>query len=161
MLLVQNYMMPTTSLTLAALVIALFATPTLQQGQQPNPIPKYLGVECLNGTANYTRNSLYQQNLKTLLSSLETNSSSSSFFQTSVAESSDDTVYGRYYCRHDLSLPVCSSCVHAATDQIVANCPTFKEAIVWFEQCTLIYLNSSTRLDAIDLASPYIIVGKS
>ncbi|KAL8139091.1 hypothetical protein V2J09_005092 [Rumex salicifolius] len=138
----------TFAVVVVVLILTVLATPTLQATAPSQPT--YLNFFCLPDSGNYTQNSTYHRSLKTALSDLDSNSSFSSFYATSA-----DTVYGRYYCRHDLPLRKCSACVHAATAQIVADCPNHKEAVIWYEQCTLLYLNSTSRIDTIDVASPY------
>ncbi|KAL9384091.1 hypothetical protein Peur_024414 [Populus x canadensis] len=95
-------------------------------------------------TNTFVRNSTYQANLKILLSSLAFNATrndSNGFYNTSAGQDIDE-VYGLFLCRGDVSVEVCLKCVKLATNDIVELCPIEKEAIVWYDECFLLYSNS-------------------
>ncbi|KAL8139086.1 hypothetical protein V2J09_005087 [Rumex salicifolius] len=132
--------------------LTFLVIPTEQSStRQPN---NYANHFCINTTGNYTQGSTYQHNLNTLLSDLQSNSSTSSFYVTTAGDSAN-RIFGRYYCRHDVSAEACSACVKTAAKRVVSECPTAKEAVVLFQHCTLVYVNSSARLDDRDVAEPY------
>ncbi|KAK9706552.1 hypothetical protein RND81_07G134500 [Saponaria officinalis] len=102
--------------------------------------PNLVDYVCDNENGNYTDNSVYQDNLKTLLTELASQSASSSF-QNSTHGVGSNKVYGLFSCRGDVSLPFCDKCVQAAAGVVFSGCPKQKEAIIWYEQCTLRYAN--------------------
>ncbi|KAL2931669.1 Cysteine-rich receptor-like protein kinase 25 [Bienertia sinuspersici] len=73
-------------------------------------------------------------------SDLSGEASKSDFYNTTNGES-PDIIYGTFYCRRDMSQEVCGDCVKAAAQMIVTNCTSQKEAVVWYEECTLRYAN--------------------
>ena len=95
-------------------------------------------------TTTFVRNSTYQANLKILLSSLAFNATRNDikgFYNASAGQDIDE-VYGLFLCRGDVSVEVCQKCVKLATNDIVELCPIEKEAIVWYDECFLVYSNS-------------------
>ncbi|KAL8139010.1 hypothetical protein V2J09_005011 [Rumex salicifolius] len=103
--------------------------------------PHFIYANCTTAN-NYTANSFYKTNLNKLLPELTAQSSSAAFYNQTTGSDSDE-VHGLYYCRADLSLQDCSDCVKAAATQIVATCPSQKEAVIWYQECTLRYSNRS------------------
>jgi len=95
-------------------------------------------------TTTFVRNSTYQANLKILLSSLAFNATRNDingFYNASAGQDIDE-VYGLFLCRGDISVEVCLKCVKLATNDTVELCPIEKEAIVWYDECFLLYSNS-------------------
>ncbi|PIA58498.1 hypothetical protein AQUCO_00500440v1, partial [Aquilegia coerulea] len=95
---------------------------------------------------SYTSNSLFQSNLYLLLSSLSTNATSNNTrFYTATVGRNQDRVYGLYQCRGDVPFDVCKNCVQTATTEVTTKkwCPYWKEAILWYAECTLHYSNNS------------------
>jgi hypothetical protein len=95
-------------------------------------------------TTTFVRNSTYQANLKILLSSLAFNATRNDingFYNASAGQDIDE-VYGLFLCRGDVSVEVCLKCVKLATNDTVELCPIEKEAIVWYDECFLLYSNS-------------------
>ncbi|GAB4826757.1 hypothetical protein Ancab_033639 [Ancistrocladus abbreviatus] len=101
----------------------------------------FVNFFCLD-TGNYTRLSTYQENLRAVFSGLTTQASVKPFYND-TAGSGQDKVYGLYFCRYDISSELCRSCVAAARVSIQLNCPGRREAIAWYEECTLRYANRS------------------
>lgn len=101
--------------------------------------PNYFFTAC-DENGNYTQNSLYQTNLHQLLSDLTAQPSQTDFYNTTIGES-PDRVYGTFYCRRDITPEFCNDCVRAAAQMIVTNCTREKEAVVWYQECTLRYAN--------------------
>ncbi|CAL9226545.1 unnamed protein product [Arabidopsis halleri] len=103
--------------------------------------PTYVYSICSN-TANYSSNSLYNTNLRTLLASLSSrNASYSTGFQNATVGQAPDRVTGLFNCRGDVSTEVCRSCVVFAVNDTLARCPNQKEATLYYDQCTLRYSN--------------------
>ncbi|WJX14805.1 hypothetical protein P8452_05018 [Trifolium repens] len=109
--------------------------------------PAYLSHNCSN---NETMNNSFLSNLRTLFSSLSSNAIRTSFFKTTV-----NTVNGFFMCRGDiyLSPTLCQLCVQDAIKRISSECPTSKEAIIWYDKCLLRYSYHSL-LSGIDTSSP-------
>lgn len=102
----------------------------------------FANSRCKGDDGNYTKNSVYQQNLNFLVSNLSSKSSVSNFYNLTVGEV-PDKVYGLFQCREDLTLEVCSECIQAAKEKLVQDCIFYGEAIVWYYECMLRYANRS------------------
>ncbi|KAL0398720.1 UNVERIFIED_CONTAM: Cysteine-rich receptor-like protein kinase [Sesamum radiatum] len=118
------------SMMLLLFLINLVAFAT---AQDQNP------YSCMNN-GNYTSNSTYSANLNSLLSSLASNISDTGFYSASVGRSTD-TVNAVVLCRGDQTLDQCRTCVQNAAVGLVQLCPNQRQAIVWYELCTLRYSN--------------------
>ncbi|KAK3024972.1 hypothetical protein RJ639_042779 [Escallonia herrerae] len=87
---------------------------------------------------NYTVNSPFENNLKTLLDSLSYSTSlNKGFNNTSVGDGSDQ-VYGQALCRGDVTPEVCRKCVQNVSKDILEECQS-KDAIMWHELCQIQY----------------------
>ncbi|XP_062087498.1 cysteine-rich receptor-like protein kinase 10 isoform X3 [Humulus lupulus] len=104
-------------------------------------VPTYLYHNCTNATT-YTPNSIYQNNLRNLLSSLSSNASSE-FHNTTAGEGSSSPVYGSFLCRGDVNTTACRDCVTFAVKDVVKRCPVQKETMIWYDECQLRYSNRS------------------
>ncbi|KAK9681686.1 hypothetical protein RND81_10G020400 [Saponaria officinalis] len=102
--------------------------------------PNYVFEQCVNTTSNYTQNDAFNLNLDTVLTGLTTQSTSKAFFNVTSGESSDK-VYGLFYCRGDVDPQLCHDCVQSAAQHITELCPYMKEAIIYYEECTVRYAN--------------------
>ncbi|PRQ28556.1 putative Gnk2-like domain, protein kinase [Rosa chinensis] len=92
----------------------------------------FLYNECVDDKGNYTPNSTYEENLKTLLSSLPaSNGNGYGFYNSSYGsgESSKDQVHVIALCRGDVPLVECRSCLNDSTKALPELCPNQKEAI--------------------------------
>nr|GMD86353.1 cysteine-rich receptor-like protein kinase 25 [Ipomoea batatas] len=121
------------------LLISLFTGATSQ-----------LAIYCPNTTATYTPNSTYRSNLNSLLSALSSNGTrENGFYSAAVGSGVDNTVYGLFMCRGDVSTADCSGCVRNATTDILQQCPNKKTAFSWYDFCMLRYSNEpiSRRVD--------------
>lgn len=98
--------------------------------------PKYVDTIC-DDNGNYTQNSLYQRNLKQLLTIPTTQADSTPGFYNSSIGEIPDKIYAIYYCRADITPQLCRDCIAAAAKMILVNCTTEKEAVIWYEECTL------------------------
>ena len=104
---------------------------------QPSYIKHYCNptTETTNPT-NEAANATYQSNLTALLNSLSSKASQNYSFYN---ESSNIGIYSLYLCRGDVSNSTCQSCTSFATQDITTRCPSYKSAIIWYDQCMLRY----------------------
>ncbi|XLR45145.1 hypothetical protein HN51_029262 [Arachis hypogaea] len=128
------------SVSLSLLLLLNFATTAKAQGST------YLYNICLDN--NTTPNSLFKKDLNTLFSSLSSNATANAeFFNTTVpGTNSNDTAYGLFMCRGDLSS--CGQCVVNATQKLSsdADCSLSKTAIIWYDECMVWYSNNRSIL---------------
>ncbi|CAK9320948.1 unnamed protein product [Citrullus colocynthis] len=82
---------------------------------------------CSN-TGNYTTNSIYNQNLPTLLSSITSNTQIDYVFYNFSAGQQPDKFNAIALCLADLTLEKCRSCLQNSTRRILEDCPNQKEA---------------------------------
>ncbi|XP_010267802.1 PREDICTED: putative receptor-like protein kinase At4g00960 isoform X1 [Nelumbo nucifera] len=103
---------------------------------------QFLTKRCLGG--NYTANSAYESNLKTILSFLYSNSTHENGFYNATAGQDPDKVNGLILCRGDVTAQECQSCIiNKIGQEIMTLCPNKKEAIIWVDDCMLRYSNRS------------------
>ncbi|KAI9123888.1 hypothetical protein K1719_005188 [Acacia pycnantha] len=134
----MNSIMP---FLLLCLIILLF--PRIIEGQ----------VSCSGPT--YSPNSTYHTNLNRLLSSLSSNAiQRDGFYNTTVGQNSDTTVYGLFLCRGDATVPACQECVSNAIKDITMpqNCPNTTQAVGWYDKCMIRY--SDTYFFSIEQDNP-------
>ncbi|XP_019174775.1 PREDICTED: putative receptor-like protein kinase At4g00960 [Ipomoea nil] len=94
----------------------------------------------------YTPNSPYKANLDLLLSNLYSNATrDNGFYYTTVGPggASNDTVYGSFLCRGDVSPDVCRNCIGDARKEILEICTNGTTAMIWFDNCMLRYSETS------------------
>ncbi|WMV16219.1 hypothetical protein MTR67_009604 [Solanum verrucosum] len=101
---------------------------------------------------NYTENSTYKNNLNTLLTSLSSKINNYGFYYDSIGQSTDK-VSGIVLCRGDVELEQCRSCVNKAAQELVQLCPTQKEAIGGYGECSLQYSNNQSIIETTSLPS--------
>ena len=93
--------------------------------------PVNLNTVCENST--YSANdSIYQSNLKSLLSSFSSNANIEFFFTNSGPDTSDP-FYGLFDCRGDVTRQVCRDCVEAGVKELTpmsAFCATPMETVL-------------------------------
>ncbi|KAI4295840.1 hypothetical protein L6164_035840 [Bauhinia variegata] len=93
----------------------------------------------------FTPNSIYHDNVKTLMSWFSSNASTrtTGFYSTTVAgKNISDTVYGLFWCGYGDAVPRnCHECVINATKWMTSFCAISKEAIIWQEWCFMRYSN--------------------
>ena len=99
--------------------------------------PAYLSLNC----SNETTSSAFLSNLRALLSSLSSNATTNpGFFKTTVdGRNPSDSVSGLFMCRGELNPTLCQLCVLKAIQRISSECPSSREAIVWYNHCMLRY----------------------
>lgn len=126
---VYPFYRPSTSPPPSALVEVTHSSNTDSQG------PAYLSHKCSRNETNITTDRTFRSNLKTLFTSLSSKSTSNSgFFNDTV-----DTVSGFFICFGDLSPTLCELCIKNATQRISSECPSSKEAAIWYNHCLLQY----------------------
>ena len=105
-------------------------------------VPSYRFHICSN-EITFIPNSTYQSNLKDLLFSLSSNSTREiGFYNNTVGQNPETSVYGLFLCRGDLTPDACQDCVSTATNEIVQQyCPVEKVAVIWYDGCMLRYSN--------------------
>ncbi|XP_059623560.1 cysteine-rich receptor-like protein kinase 10 isoform X1 [Cornus florida] len=101
------------------------------------PAAAYIGHSC-HGSFNYSNDSRYKANLDTLLSSVASDINYYGFYNSSYGEN-NDTVNAIAFCRGDVGIDTCRVCVNQSSAIIIEKCPNKKEAIVWYDNCTLRY----------------------
>ncbi|KAI9112402.1 hypothetical protein K1719_016599 [Acacia pycnantha] len=101
----------------------------------------YLYHNCSTAGKTFAADSAFQSRRTTLLSSIA--SPNADFRNTTVPGGGNDTIYGLYMCRGDVSLQVCNQCVLNATQRLPSECPFSKEAVIWYDECMLRYSNIS------------------
>ncbi|PIN24394.1 hypothetical protein CDL12_02875 [Handroanthus impetiginosus] len=89
---------------------------------------------------NYRSNSTYSANLNSSLSSLSTNMGNIGFNNASVGRNPDQA-NAIALCRADTTLAQCRTCVENAAVGVLQFCPYQRQAIIWYELCTLRYSN--------------------
>ncbi|KAK9706485.1 hypothetical protein RND81_07G128900 [Saponaria officinalis] len=98
----------------------------------------YVQERCSGQYLNYTRGSVFENNLNLVLKNLTPKSTSVKFYNSTVGDASNK-VYGLYQCRYDLGLDMCNACVKAASEIITKECSLSGEGIVWYYECMLRY----------------------
>ncbi|XP_034708958.1 putative cysteine-rich repeat secretory protein 21 [Vitis riparia] len=93
---------------------------------------------CLPERGNYTNGSSYQANLSSLLTSFSNTTVDYGFYHSSAGE-----VKGIGFCRGDIGPDKCRSCMNTSSHERRRLCPNSKEAIIYYDICTLRYSNRS------------------
>ncbi|KAK4797476.1 hypothetical protein SAY86_029802 [Trapa natans] len=94
-------------------------------------------------TGNFTANSTYEGNLRSILGSFSSSNSSTNGFLYLSSGQSPDKVKGIGLCRGDQTPSDCQACIAKASVEIIQQCPAQKEALVYYEFCSLRYSNQS------------------
>ncbi|KAL6322461.1 hypothetical protein AAG906_008116 [Vitis piasezkii] len=87
---------------------------------------------------NYTNGSSYQANLSFLLTSFSNSTVDYGFYHSSAGE-----LNGIGFCRGDIGPDKCRSCMNTSSHELRWLCPNSKEAIIYYDICTLRYSNRS------------------
>ncbi|XP_027344105.1 cysteine-rich repeat secretory protein 38-like [Abrus precatorius] len=96
-----------------------------------------------SSSENFTTQSPYELNLKTVMTLLIYNTPSTGFGVVSMGQSQSRKVYGLALCRGDVSTSECKTCVSDATKEIRNRCPYNKGAIIWYDNCLFKYLDTN------------------
>ncbi|XP_052725202.1 cysteine-rich receptor-like protein kinase 10 isoform X1 [Vigna angularis] len=131
--------MASLKLVLLLFILSFLNLNTCKAQNQLSDDPVYLYHNCSGG--NTTANSAYQLNVGTLFSSLS--SKSIEFSNDTVGTSSSDRVYGLFMCRGDVPTALCQQCVLNATRRLRSECSLAKQAVIWYDECTVRYSNRS------------------
>jgi hypothetical protein len=106
--------------------------------------PDFLSYSCQNDVGNYTTNSNFHRNLRSLLSSLDLNIQiDQGFYNISVGQTGPEQVNAIALCRGDDDVNKCRSCIGIVVGKILQVCPNQKEAMVVYITCMLRYSNRS------------------
>ena len=98
---------------------------------------------CDNNIGNYTSTSTYDNNLKTLLSSLSSHTEINYGFYNFFYGEEPDKAYAIGVCRGDIEPNQCRTNLNNSIGYLREQCPNQKEAIVWGGNFTLWYSNRS------------------
>ncbi|WOK92773.1 cysteine-rich receptor-like protein kinase 10 [Canna indica] len=98
---------------------------------------------------NFTANSTYQTNLKSLFSSL-TSIVSFTGFLTQTAGEIPDEIYSLVLCRGDVDISDCVALLKNSTQYVVEHCPFSKGGTVWYEYCLFRYSDEPFILNSTD-----------
>ncbi|CAK8567351.1 unnamed protein product [Lathyrus sativus] len=104
-----------------------------------------------SGVYETTPNSVFQRNLKTLLSYLSSNATANKeFYNATVIDknNSSNTVYGLFMCNGDVPAHLCGQCVTNATSYNLSSyqgtdCSFSKEVTIMNDDCMVRYSNNS------------------
>ncbi|XAR65601.1 hypothetical protein NMG60_11009769 [Bertholletia excelsa] len=92
---------------------------------------------CQESPGNYTPDTPFGINLRQVLNTLTLQTPKNrGFYNTSVSNNSNNSVYARALCRGDVSSKTCKNCVQDAGGEIMNGCHTEK-AITWSELCQI------------------------
>ncbi|WCJ20321.1 Cysteine-rich receptor-like protein kinase 8 [Euphorbia peplus] len=99
--------------------------------------PILLYEDCIDN-GNYTDDSIYYENLKTLTSMYSDTQISYGFYKFAAGED-PDRVYGVALCRPDISPDLCRTCIKEVSDFLLAVCPNYKESVGGQDDCLFLY----------------------
>ncbi|KAL2931615.1 Cysteine-rich receptor-like protein kinase 25 [Bienertia sinuspersici] len=99
-------------------------------------------ANCTSGDKQFEQGSEYQANLHYLLSNLTSNSDTQKFFNFTTGEV-PNKAYGLFFCHKRTDSQLCQDCISTAAKEIMQNCTSSVEAIVWYTMCMLRYANRS------------------
>ncbi|CAN7081505.1 unnamed protein product [Brassica oleracea var. botrytis] len=130
--------------------------PSVQQHR-----PTYVGYVC-QPEKTYLKNSTYSSNLETLLSSLSSsyNQSFSYGFQRLKEGQNPDMVFGLFLCRAYVSFEICRDCISFAVKDTLNHCPNEKEALIYYDECMLLYTDRNILLDPVTKIGELMVVNQ-
>ncbi|KAI5400979.1 hypothetical protein KIW84_065716, partial [Lathyrus oleraceus] len=100
--------------------------------------------KCNNDLGNYTGGSAYQNNLASVLKDIYSNREIDyGFYNFSKGEEEPDIVYAIGFCRGDIHPNDCRDCLKTSAVLLTDRCRIQKEAIGYYDICTLRYSNTS------------------
>lgn len=125
------------SLFFLSLISVLIQIQCLTVQSQPVPLKQI----CSNVTGNFTVNTPYAVNLDRLISSLSSlRQNDNGFYNISLGDS-DGKVNSILHCRGDVKPEDCTNCLPMAGKRLITLCPVQKEAVIWYDKCTVRYSN--------------------
>ncbi|KAK1679953.1 hypothetical protein QYE76_040801 [Lolium multiflorum] len=96
---------------------------------------------------NFTTNSAYQANIRSLSTTLPKNASASPMlFAVAAVGTRPDTVYALALCRGDANASVCGDCVSQGFTDAQKLCPNSKAATVYYDHCYVAFSSNQTLL---------------
>ncbi|KAJ4816339.1 cysteine-rich RECEPTOR-like kinase [Rhynchospora pubera] len=125
---------------------ALLSTFLLALLHSPNVNAATMPYHICGTTGNYTANTTYDFNLRTLFTNLTTaatNSSTNFGFAKSIVGSIPSEIFGLVLCRGDVNNSVCYSCLSQAIRDIQNLCPHNKESTIYYDLCLLRFSNQN------------------
>ncbi|XP_021719628.1 cysteine-rich receptor-like protein kinase 10 [Chenopodium quinoa] len=130
-----------------SLINLIFMISILMMISESNSAPNLLAQSCSN-TTMFANNSQFGANLDTLFRLLTSNATNPTGFHQAISggrNTTNEAVYGQFLCRGDLTISSCQDCVTTATttDLPKIYCPNRKDAIIWYNECTVRYSNES------------------
>lgn len=130
--------------------------PSVQQHR-----PTYVGYVC-QPEKTYLKNSTYSSNLETLLSSLSSsyNQSFSYGFQRLKEGQNPDMVFGLFLCRAYVSFEICRDCISLSVKDTLNHCPNEKEALIYYDECMLLYTDRNILLDPVTKIGELMVVNQ-
>ncbi|CAH8277237.1 unnamed protein product [Arabidopsis lyrata] len=150
----MSYVMPK-SYTMQCLVLlsALLLSSQLLSVQSQEG--KALFSSCQTVRGNFTVNSIFEVNLKSLISSLSSlPPTEDGFYNVSFGETDNEKVNSLVLCRGDVKPIECIGCIIRAGQEIRERCPNEKEAIIWYDNCMFRYSNR-TILNTMETSPGY------
>nr|GLL24004.1 cysteine-rich receptor-like protein kinase 10 [Ipomoea trifida] len=102
------------------------------EGTNHNPTDP-LDNPCSYNRGNYTTNSPFDNNLKTLLATLPARAAQNQGFYYASFGDGDDKVFGRALCRGDINSTDCEACLGKASEKIKRQCQS-REALMRYDQ---------------------------
>ncbi|KAJ1698448.1 hypothetical protein LUZ63_006960 [Rhynchospora breviuscula] len=130
------------------LVLAFFSIFLLALLHSPNVNADTMVYYFCGSTGNYTANTTYDFNLRTLLTNLTTgatNSTTNFGFSRSIVGSNPSEIFGVVLCRGDVNNSDCYSCLSQATQDIQNLCPYKKESTIYYDTCILHFSNKNSN----------------
>ncbi|KAJ4792512.1 cysteine-rich RECEPTOR-like kinase [Rhynchospora pubera] len=110
-------------------------------------------------STNYTANTTYDFNLRTLLTNLRTgatNSTTNFGFSKSIVGSNASEIFGVMLCRGDVNNSDCYSCLSQATQDIQNLCPYKKASTIYYDSCLLRLSNKNFLSSTNDSTKYYL-----
>ncbi|XP_054814146.1 cysteine-rich repeat secretory protein 38-like [Prosopis cineraria] len=97
-----------------------------------------LSYVCSN-PQNFTANTPFGSNLKTLITILTYKTPLTGFGLASIGQNKNQKAYGLSLCRGDVSPSDCETCVSEAVTGLLKRCSYNKGAIIWYDNCLFKY----------------------
>ncbi|CAL5410979.1 unnamed protein product [Camellia sinensis] len=102
----------------------------------------YIFFDC-DHQFNYTNNSsVFQNNLKHLLTNLSSQTPLTNFYNSTFGRN-ENTVYALSFCPAYVAAQDCQVCVQYASYYITQYCPNQRKAIIYYVECVVRYANYS------------------
>ncbi|XVF87655.1 hypothetical protein PTKIN_Ptkin18bG0137700 [Pterospermum kingtungense] len=96
---------------------------------------------CIDTSGNFTTNSTYETNLKSLISSFSSIKANGYGFYNFSSGQGSDKANTIALCRGDVGSSDCLNCITNATVELRNRCPNQREAIIWYDSCLFRYAN--------------------